>query len=69
MSISGLNREKKSRYAYLTVVLVDMKRKADAGAKFKDFNFSILKDEELIKEAQDYMKEYIRLKNIKGFEI
>jgi len=69
MSISGLNREKKNNYAYFTLLVVDMKRKADNGAKFKDFDFDIFNDEELKKEAMNYMKEYIKLKNIKGFEI
>ena len=69
MSISGLNKEKKARYALLTVVIVDMKRKIDNGGEFKDLDFSKLKDDDLRKEGEDYMKEYIRIKNIKGFEI
>jgi hypothetical protein len=69
MSISGLQKEKKGKYAYFTLVVVGMKKKADNGAKFEDFNFDVFKDEDLKKEAESYMKEYIRIKNIKGFEI
>lgn len=69
MSLSGLNKEKKAKYAYLTAVIVDMKKKADKGVSFKDLNFDIIKDDELKEEAINYMKEYIRIKNIKGFEI
>jgi hypothetical protein len=69
MSISGLNKEKKAKYAYLTVIIVGMKKKADAGTLYNELDFNIIKDDDLKKEAQDYMKEYIRIKNIKGFEI
>lgn len=70
MSLSSMNREKKAKSAYMSLVVVGMKNQVDnEGKVFKDLDFSSIKDEDVKKEAISYMKKYIDIKVVRGFEI